>query len=49
MQNGELSPRTFADAHRTCGNLLDYFGKHRRILEKTARLYKANQLTDASP
>jgi hypothetical protein len=31
MQNGELSPRTFADAHRTCKDLLDHFGKHRRI------------------
>jgi integrase len=31
VQNGELSPRTFADAHRTCKDLLDYFGKYRRI------------------
>jgi integrase len=31
LKSGELSPRTFQDAHRTCGELIGHFGKHRRI------------------
>jgi integrase len=31
MNNGELSPRTFADSYRTCANLIEYFGRHRLL------------------
>ena len=31
MQNGELSPRTFADCYRTCSNLIEHFGKFRLL------------------
>ena len=31
MENGELSPRTFLDYHRACFQLIDYFGRERRV------------------